>query len=167
MQETQVPFLGLEDSLEKEMATRSSILAWRIPWREETSRLQSMGWQDSDTTERLSTRHTIESRKMVLVNLCAGQQLSDWAELNWMEMQTQRTDLWTPGQGWDQSREKHGNIYTTIRKQTLGICCMTRGTQTRALWQPRGVDGGRREAGSRGSGHMYTYGWFMVMYGRN
>ena len=34
-QETQVGFLGWEDSLEKRMATHSSILAWRIPWREE------------------------------------------------------------------------------------------------------------------------------------
>ena len=35
MQETQVRFLGQEDPLEKEMATHSSILAWRIPWAEE------------------------------------------------------------------------------------------------------------------------------------
>ena len=42
MQETQVPSLGWEDPLEKEMATHSSILAWRIPWREEPGRLQSI-----------------------------------------------------------------------------------------------------------------------------
>ena len=36
---------GLKDSLEKEMATHSSILAWRIPWKEEPGRLQSMGSQ--------------------------------------------------------------------------------------------------------------------------
>ena len=36
--------------LEKEMATHSSILAWRIPWTEEPSRLQSMGSQELDTT---------------------------------------------------------------------------------------------------------------------
>ena len=45
MQETQVQSLGREDSLEKEMATHSSTLAWRIPWREEPGRLQSMGLQ--------------------------------------------------------------------------------------------------------------------------
>ena len=39
MQETQVPSLEWEDSLEKEMATYSSILAWRIPWTEEPGRL--------------------------------------------------------------------------------------------------------------------------------
>ena len=45
MWETRVRSLGGEDPLEKEMATHSSILAWKIPWTEETSRLQSMGLQ--------------------------------------------------------------------------------------------------------------------------
>ena len=45
MQETQVPSLGWEDSLEKGMTTHSSILAWRNPWTEEPGRLQSMGSQ--------------------------------------------------------------------------------------------------------------------------
>ena len=45
MWKTQVQSLGWEDSLEKEMATHSSILAWRIPWTEEPDRLQFMGSQ--------------------------------------------------------------------------------------------------------------------------
>jgi len=45
MQETQVQSLGQEDPLEKEMATHSRILAWRIPWTEEPGGLQSMGSQ--------------------------------------------------------------------------------------------------------------------------
>ena len=45
MQETQVQSLGWEDPLEKEMATHSSILAWRFSWMEEPARLQSMGLQ--------------------------------------------------------------------------------------------------------------------------
>ena len=45
MQETRVLFLGREVPLEKEMATHSSILAWKTPWTEEPSRLQSMGSQ--------------------------------------------------------------------------------------------------------------------------
>ena len=45
MQETWVQSLGQEDPLEKEMATHSSILAWRIPWTEEPGGLQSMGSQ--------------------------------------------------------------------------------------------------------------------------
>ena len=44
-QETQVGSLGQEDPLEKGMATHSGILAWRIPWAEEPSRLQSIGLQ--------------------------------------------------------------------------------------------------------------------------
>ena len=42
MSETRVQSLGREDPLEKEMATHSSILAWKIPWMEEPGRLQSM-----------------------------------------------------------------------------------------------------------------------------
>ena len=45
MQETQIQSLGWENSLEKGMATHSSILAWRIPWTEEPGGLQSMGLQ--------------------------------------------------------------------------------------------------------------------------
>ena len=45
MWETRVQFLGWEDPLEEEMATHSSIIAWRIPWREGPGGLQSMGSQ--------------------------------------------------------------------------------------------------------------------------
>ena len=45
VQETWVSSLVQEDPLEKEMATHSSTLAWRIPWKEEPDRLQSMGSQ--------------------------------------------------------------------------------------------------------------------------
>ena len=50
MWETWDQSLGQEDPLEKEMATRSSILAWRIPWTEEPGGLQSMGCK-GDMTE--------------------------------------------------------------------------------------------------------------------
>ena len=53
MWETWVQFLGREDPLEKEMATHSSILAWRIPWTEELGGLQSTGHKELDMTERL------------------------------------------------------------------------------------------------------------------
>ena len=43
MQETWVLFVGWEDALEKEMATHSSILAWKTPWTEEPEGLQSVG----------------------------------------------------------------------------------------------------------------------------
>ena len=45
MRETRDQSLGWEDPLEKGMATHSSVLPWRIPWTEETGRLQSMGLQ--------------------------------------------------------------------------------------------------------------------------
>ena len=51
VRETWVQSLGQEDPLEKEMTTRSRILAWRIPWTEEPGRLQSMGRKESDMTE--------------------------------------------------------------------------------------------------------------------
>ena len=61
MQETRVWSLGQEDLLEKGMATHSSIIAWKIPWREELGGLQSMGsqrvrhnWMISNTTKYLS-----------------------------------------------------------------------------------------------------------------
>ena len=50
MQETQVQSLGGEDPLEKEMATHSSILAWKIPWTEEPGGLQYTGSQEWDMT---------------------------------------------------------------------------------------------------------------------
>ena len=54
MQETRVRILGWEDPLEKEMTTYSSVLSWRIPWTEEPGRLQSLGLQELETTERLN-----------------------------------------------------------------------------------------------------------------
>ena len=60
MQETWVWSLGWDDSLEKEMATHSSTLAWKIPWMEEPGRLQPMGLQkvrhDSDFTKLIEFR---------------------------------------------------------------------------------------------------------------
>ena len=57
--ETWVQFLSWEDTLEKEMVTHSSILAWRILWTEEPGRLQSMGSQELDMTYRLNHHHTL------------------------------------------------------------------------------------------------------------
>ena len=52
---------GSGRSLEKEIATHSSILAWRIPWTEELSGLQSTGRKESDTTERLHFTQAISN----------------------------------------------------------------------------------------------------------
>ena len=58
MLETWVWVWGQEDPLEKATATHSSILAWEIPWPEEPGGLQSMGKQESDTTEQLNNNNT-------------------------------------------------------------------------------------------------------------
>ena len=57
-----VQSLGWEDTLEKEMATHSSIPAWEIPWTEEPGGLQSMGHKEWDMNEQLSTR--IQEKKV-------------------------------------------------------------------------------------------------------
>ena len=54
MQETQVQSLGQEDPLEKEMATHSSILAWKIPWKRSLVGYTPWGCKELDTTERLT-----------------------------------------------------------------------------------------------------------------
>ena len=62
MRETQVQSLGQADLLEKEMATHSSILAWRIPWTEEHGGLQSMGSQRVRHDWVTNTVHTDEGK---------------------------------------------------------------------------------------------------------
>ena len=64
MEETQVPFMGQEDPLEKKMATHSSILTWRIPWTEKPGRLQSMGSQASDTGTTEHYAHNLLDTQM-------------------------------------------------------------------------------------------------------
>ena len=59
MWETWVQFLDWKDLLEKEMATHSSILAWKIPWMEEPGRLQSMGWQRVEHNWATSLSHIL------------------------------------------------------------------------------------------------------------
>ena len=58
-QEMRVYSLGQEDPLKKEIATHSSILAWKIAWTEEPGGLQSMGCKESDTTEQLNTEYPL------------------------------------------------------------------------------------------------------------
>ena len=71
MQETWVRSLDWEDPLEKGMASHSSILAWKIPWTEESGGLQSMGLQESVMIEILTHTDTLEGfandRKLTLL----------------------------------------------------------------------------------------------------
>ena len=65
MQETWVQYLSQEDPLEEEMATHSSILAWRIPWTEEPGGLQPTELQELDTTERISVHRFLGPRNQL------------------------------------------------------------------------------------------------------
>ena len=61
IQEKQVRSLGQEDTLEKEMATHSSILARKIPWTEESGRLQFMGLERVGMTEHsMHSKHPLQ-----------------------------------------------------------------------------------------------------------
>jgi len=63
MQKIQVQSLGQKDPMQNEMATHSSILAWRIPWTEEPGRLQSIGSQELGTA--LATEATARTQAWV------------------------------------------------------------------------------------------------------
>ena len=71
MEKTWVQSLGLEDPLEKEMATHSSTLAWKIPWTEECGKLQSMGSQrvEPDWTTLLTHSLTHSHARKVMLKI--------------------------------------------------------------------------------------------------
>ena len=62
--------LGREDHLEKEMATHSSTLAWKIPWMKEPGMLQSCGRKELDTTERLHLPFSIIYNLLTVFIVC-------------------------------------------------------------------------------------------------
>ena len=79
MLETWVQSLGWEDPVEKEMATHSSTLVWKIPWMEEPGRLQSMGSQ-SDTTEWLY----FTMFKWLLKELSSSSRIHTYTDTRWL-----------------------------------------------------------------------------------
>ena len=68
-QETWVGSLGQEDPLEEEIATHSSILAWKIPWTKEPGRLQSIGSQRVGYDEQLNTSTSLHRPRETLKEL--------------------------------------------------------------------------------------------------
>ena len=70
MQETQVQSLGWEDPLEKEMATHSSTLAWKIPWMEQPGGIQSTGSQRVGHDRVTSLSHPLHFGEWILYGLC-------------------------------------------------------------------------------------------------
>ena len=71
-QETRVPSPDPEDPLEEEMATHSSILAWKIPWAEKPGGLRSMGLQNSWTWLKQLSTHTYELSTIIPPSLYIG-----------------------------------------------------------------------------------------------
>ena len=70
VQEIQVPSLGWEDPLEKEMATYSSILAWRIHGQRSLASYSPWGPKESDTTEQLSTQGRVSFGYTAIRSFC-------------------------------------------------------------------------------------------------
>ena len=115
MTETWVWYLGWEDTLEKEMATHSSILAWRIPWTEEPDVLHSpWGHKESDTTEQLSLSLCIE--ELLPWDICQSSYHCSTITLYAKQKKRHRCTEQTLGlcgrrRGWDVLREQHQNMY--------------------------------------------------------
>ena len=65
MQETQFWSLGQEDPLEKDMATHSNIIAWQIPWTEETGGYSPQGHKESERSKVTKQRHIHKDRNQV------------------------------------------------------------------------------------------------------
>ena len=102
VQETQIWYLGQKDPLEKEIATCSSILAWRIPRTEEPGKLHSMGSQELDTTERLifslsllDNPETIPSTPGPVHGKTVFHKTSLWRQKGWGAQQPSRSWSWT------------------------------------------------------------------------
>ena len=82
MRETRVRSLGREDPLEKEMAIHSSILAWRIPWTEKPSRLQSTG-----------SRRVVSLEKSLMLGGIGGRRRRGQQKMRWLDGITDSIDL--------------------------------------------------------------------------
>ena len=95
MQEIQVRSIGGEDPMEKEMATPSSILAWKIPWTEEPGRLQSMGL--------LRVRH---DRATSLLLSCIGERNGNPLQCSCLENARDGGAWWVAVYGVAQSRTR-------------------------------------------------------------
>ena len=72
--------------------------------------------------------------------------------------------LWAEQNHFNIQAEGQGSLGQAIMYDYKNKSCMSQGTQSGSLYQPRW--GGRWQGGSRGRGHMYTYGWFMLMFDR-
>ena len=88
---------GYFDKSEKAMAPHSSTLAWKIPWMEVPGRLQSMGSQESDTTERLNFHFSLS---------CIGEGNGNPLQCSCLENPRDRGDWWAAVYGVTQTRTR-------------------------------------------------------------
>ena len=107
MQEVQVWFLGQEDPQEKEIATHSNIIAWKIPWTEEPGGLQSVGLQ---RVRCIWLKHNTKAREQVKDKL-AGTSLVQWLR----NPSSNAGDTATEGRCMPQLRPLKENIWEFFR----------------------------------------------------
>ena len=98
MWKTWVQSLDQEDPLEKELATHSSILAWRIPWTEEPGGLQSMGRKESDVTEQLTHTSYWQHHGKASSCQCRRCRFHAWVETISWRRKWQPTSVFLPGE---------------------------------------------------------------------
>ena len=120
MQETQDRSLVQDDLLEKEMATHSSILAWKIPWSEELGRLQSMGlprvghdWATSLSFLSYKTKHSLTIQSCICLPIYPNE-LKIYVHTKtctWMFIAT----LFWSANTWNQPRCPSGGEWVTIK----------------------------------------------------
>ena len=110
--ESDTTFTFYFHALEKEMATHSSVLAWRIPWTEKPGGLQSMGSLESDTTERLPFHFSLS---------CIGEGNGNPLQCSCLENLRDGEAWWAAIYGVAQSQTTH--IYMEFRKMvTMTLC---------------------------------------------
>ena len=106
MWETWVRSLGREDPLEKEMATHSSLLAWRIPWTEEPGGLHSpRGRKESDTTEQLHFHFQLRVKVKVSWTYLVTQLVKNPPAMR---------ETWVRSLGWEDPLEKGKATHSSI-----------------------------------------------------
>ena len=159
MQETQyiwVQSLDGEDPPEEEMATHSSILAWRIPWTEEPGRLQSVGLQSQTRLKQLSMHTWKNCQRMddgltscwvIFISFFVFLVFSDFLQWSCISLKIiEKIDI------------IYQSLYTLpcVNRELVGSCCIAQGAQLGALWWPRGVRW--RAAGeAQNRGDIYIY----------
>ena len=121
MQETWARSLGQEDPLEKEMATHSSILAWRIPWMEEPGGLQSMGSQKSSSAGKETACNAGDPGSIPGSGRSPGEGIDYPLQYSWASLVAQTgknppamRETWLQSLGWEDPLEEGMTTHSSI-----------------------------------------------------